>query len=63
MIKRQVAAPIFLLAGLAILVLSLLADWLGIGRGPGFGWAQILGTLLGLGIAAAGVALWQARRF
>ena len=63
MTNRQAVAPILFLAGLVVLVLSLAADAIGIGRGPGFGWAQIVGSLLGVGIAAVGAALWRATRF
>ncbi len=62
MIKKQIMAPILILIGLAFLILSLTADTIGIGRGPGFGWAQILGSLAGIGIAAVGAALWRATR-
>ena len=62
MIKKQTATPILVSVGLAILILSLTADILGIGRGPGFGWAQIFGSLAGIGIAAVGAALWRVTR-
>jgi hypothetical protein len=47
-----------LAAGLGLALLSLLADPLGLGAAPGFGWRQTLLLLLGLVVAAfAGVRL------
>ena len=39
---------ILLIAGIIILLLSLLTDVIGIGREPGFGLIQIAGTIIGL---------------
>lgn len=38
---------ILLIAGVIILLVSLIADTLGVGREPGFGYLQIGGTLIG----------------
>lgn len=54
MSNRRMVAWILLVGGTVLLVLSLLADALGIGRGPGFGWAQIVGVLVGLACAIVG---------
>ncbi len=61
MSNKQVVALTLLVGGLAVLILSLAADVLGIGRGPeSFGWAQVTGTLVGVGIAAVGAWLtWR----
>jgi hypothetical protein len=39
---------ILLIAGIIIILLSLLADVINIGREPGFGLLQIAGTIIGL---------------
>lgn len=57
MSNKQVVALILFLGGLVVLILSLAADAVGIGRGPGFGWAQVVGTIVGVGIAAVGAWL------
>ena len=41
-------------AGVLLLLVSLAADPLGIGGAPGFGWKQILGSLLGSALAITG---------
>ncbi len=43
--------------GLIIGLLTLLADWLGFGNAPGFGWHQVSGSLLGASLIAAGLAV------
>jgi hypothetical protein len=56
MSKRTVAV-VLILVGVAILVVSIAADVLGIGNAPGFGWKQILGTVVGGATALAGIWL------
>lgn len=47
-----------LVIGIVILVASLFADPLALGRpGTGFGWKQMLGTLIGLAITYGGYRL------
>ena len=46
---------IFLVVGIAIFLVSLLADTFGIGEGTGIGWKQITGSIVGLAIAVIGV--------
>ena len=41
--------------GLIIGLLTLLADWLGFGDAPGFGWQQISGSLLGAALIVIGL--------
>ena len=51
-------APILVLAiGIGLLVVSLLADVIGIGDDPGFGSQQTTGTIVGVLIAAVGLYL------
>jgi hypothetical protein len=48
--------PVVLLAaGIVLFFISLTADAFGIGEGTGIGWKQILGTVVGLAIAALGL--------
>jgi hypothetical protein len=43
--------------GIVILLLSVLADGLGLGRAEGFGWRQALGVLVGIVLIAVGYYL------
>ena len=43
--------------GAVILVLALVANPIGIGDSPGFGWKQILGVSLGAVLTVVGLAL------
>jgi hypothetical protein len=43
--------------GIVILLLSILADALGLGQVEGFGWKQTLGVLLGIVLIAVGYYL------
>jgi hypothetical protein len=43
--------------GAIVLAVSALADPLGIGGADGFGWKQIVGMIVGAGVAILGVAL------
>jgi hypothetical protein len=44
--------------GVLIILVSALADTLGLGREPGFGWKQGIGVAVGLGLVV-GSALWR----
>jgi hypothetical protein len=44
-------------AGVLVVVISLFADLLGLGRSPGFGWRQTLGVVAGGLIVLLGVSL------
>ena len=46
--------------GALILILSIAADALGLGVRAGFGWKQIIGVVVGLGIALVGY--WISKR-
>lgn len=54
---KKVAGTIILLIGLALLVISVLADPLGIGGYAGFGLHQIGGTIVGAVLLVAGLVL------
>ena len=46
---------VFLVVGIVIFLVSLMADAFGIGEGTGIGWKQITGSVMGLAIAAGGI--------
>ena len=48
-----------LVVGVVVLLLSLIADMIGIGGAPGFGTKQILGTITGVVVAAVGFFLYS----
>ena len=48
------SAAVMLVVGSYTLLLSLFADWLGIGSKPGFGWQQWLGMLLAFVLVISG---------
>ena len=50
-------AKTLMIVGILIVVISGLADPLGPGRSPGFGWRQALGVIVGALVIAAGVYL------
>ena len=53
--------PTLLAVGLIGVVMTILADWLAFGNAEGFGWQQILGCLVGVGLAFAGLDLARRR--
>ncbi len=55
--KKKIFGIILLVGGIIILIMSLLADVIGIGRGPDFGLQQIVGTIAGSIIAVIGLFL------
>jgi len=52
-------AMVVLVVGVLLVLLALLADIIGVGRVPGFGWKQMLTLLVGLALIGAG---WFLRR-
>lgn len=50
---------LILVLGILLALVSLLADFLGLGAKPGFGWKQTLGLAVGLALVALGV--WRRR--
>ena len=57
MLDKLNAATVVVIIGVGLLLISLLADVLGIGDDPGFGSQQTMGSLAGLVILAIGVYL------
>jgi uncharacterized membrane protein len=49
-----------LVVGVVLALASILADRIGLGAMPGFGWKQTLGLLVGLALIVLG--LWRRRR-
>jgi hypothetical protein len=50
-------AKTLMIVGVLIVLLSALADPLGLGRSPGFGWRQTLGVIVGALVILAGLYL------
>ena len=46
--SRQTLALIATILGALVLVLSALADWIGLGTYPGLGWRQRIGLVIGV---------------
>jgi hypothetical protein len=46
-------------AGLILIIVSLLADVVGVGQSEGFGLKQTSGVILGIVILALGIRLWK----
>jgi len=42
------------IVGILLLLVSLIADYVGIGRSPGVGWIQIVGAVVGVLLAVVG---------
>ena len=56
--RDKVLSLVLLVVGIIILVVSLIADFIGIGRAPaGFGFKQILGTIIGAIVIIIGIVL------
>jgi hypothetical protein len=53
--SRKALSVIVLVAGVLLFLVSAAADSLGIGGAPGFGWKQIVGTVVGVAVAAFGM--------
>ena len=51
-------ARVAIIVGALLVLISLFADPLGLGRSPGFGWIQTLGVVVGALVILVGVYLW-----
>jgi len=58
--SRKQLSLILLISGFLLAVVSLLADMLGIGNRPGFGWKQTSGVIVGT--AAILLGFWMLSR-
>ena len=52
-------AKTLMIVGILTVLVAALADPLGLGRSPGFGWRQTLGVVVGALVVAGGVYLWR----
>ncbi len=59
--RNPALATTVLIAGILIFLISALADSLGLGRHPGFGWIQGLGVAIGALVIVAGLYLRRRR--
>ena len=59
---RKLAGGVVLVVGAVLLVLSALADPIGIGDDGGFGWKQATGVIVGGVVIVIGLALIYVRR-
>ena len=55
--SKKTIAIVLLVLGIAILAVSLLADVIGLGGSPRFGYRQIVGVIVGAVAAIAGLVL------
>lgn len=55
--SRKTLGLVLLVAGIVVLILSLLADPIGLGEAPGFGSNQIVGTIVGALLMMVGLIL------
>lgn len=55
--NKKTIGIVLLVVGLAVLVLSLAADLIGIGRNPMFGYNQIIGAVVGAIVGVVGLIL------
>lgn len=57
MTTSKMASTVVLAIGIGLLVVSLLADFIGVGDDPGFGRQQTLGTIAGVVVSGVGLFL------
>ena len=57
MTTGKLASAVVLVLGIGLLVVSLLADFIGVGDDPGFGCQQMLGTIAGVIVSGVGLFL------
>ena len=55
--NKKTIGILMIVIGIALLIISLLADTLGLGGAAGFGWKQILGSVVGAIAVVAGLIL------
>ncbi len=62
MASDQTASIVVIVIGVGLLIVSVLADVIGVGDGLGFGHRQILGSLVGAVITLVGLGLYLMRK-
>ena len=55
--SRKAQGVVLLVVGVLLFLLSLAADPLGVGAAPGLGWKQIVGAVIGVVLAGAGMTM------
>jgi len=55
--SKKAQGVVLLVVGVLLFLLSLAADPLGVGAAPGLGWKQIVGAVIGVVLAGAGMTL------
>jgi hypothetical protein len=59
--SKKAVGTVLLLVGVLLFLVSVLADSIGIGV-PGFGWKQLVGLVVGVVLAAAGIVSLRSPR-
>jgi uncharacterized membrane protein len=59
---RKLVGSVVIAAGVALLVVSALAEPIGLGDDDGIGWKQTVGIIVGAAVAVVGLALMYVRR-
>lgn len=57
MTKKATVGVVLLIAGVVVLIVSVVADAIGLGSSPGFGYRQVAGAAAGVIAAIVGVIL------
>ena len=60
--SRRTQGLVMLVFGVLLFLVALAADPLGIGSAPGLGWKQIVGAVVGVVLAAAGMSMQRAAK-
>ncbi len=55
--SKQAQGVVLLVVGVLLFLMSLAADPLGVGAAPGLGWKQIVGAVVGVVLAGAGMTM------
>ena len=54
---KKTTGIILLVIGIIASIVSITADYIGLGQFPGFGWKQIVGTIVGVVVIGIGLTL------
>lgn len=57
--SNKTLAGLTMVVGIVLVALGLLADVLGLGSHPGFGWSQVVAIVVGLAALAGGIAWYR----
>jgi hypothetical protein len=59
--RNKTTGIVLLAAGIVVVIVSVAADSIGMGAFPGFGYKQIIGTLVGIAMIVVGLGLLPKR--